>query len=138
MHTVDLFFEFGLVGEVGKSTDIGIEFGVGEAEVFLVCLAAETVYRDFVDEFGRESEEYKALLQSAYEARWQGDTEFRDVLQATNGYKLTHKIGKKDRRETVLTEDEFIEHLDILRDRHNDKSIVLTIPQIIQVKQNRR
>lgn len=88
--------------------------------------------------FGRESEEYKALLQSAYEARWQGDTEFRDVLQATNGYKLTHKIGKKDRRETVLTEDEFIEHLDILRDRHNDKSIVLTIPQIIQVKQNRR
>ena len=83
--------------------------------------------------FGRMSEEYKVLLQSAYEARWQGDPEFRDVLQATNGYKLTHKIGKKDRGETVLTEDEFIEHLDILRDRHNDKSIVLTIPQIIQI-----
>ena len=83
--------------------------------------------------FGRTSEEYKVLLQSAYEARWHGDPEFRDVLQATNGYKLTHKIGKKDRSETVLTEDEFIEHLDILRDRHNDKSIVLTIPQIIQI-----
>ena len=81
--------------------------------------------------FGRESAEYKALLGAAYEARWQGDAEFRDVLRATNGYRLTHKVGKKDRHETVLTEDEFIEHLDILRDRHNDKNIALPIPQLI-------
>ena len=83
--------------------------------------------------FDRRSEEYQALLQAAYEARWLGDPEFRDVLQITNGYKLTHKIGKKDLKETVLTEDEFIRHLDILRDRHNDKSIILTISQICQI-----
>lgn len=83
--------------------------------------------------FDRMSEEYQALLQAAYEARWQGDPEFRDVLQITNGYKLTHKIGKKDLSGTVLTEDEFIKHLDILRDRHNDKRIILTISQIIQI-----
>ena len=82
--------------------------------------------------FERLSAEYKVLLERVYEAKYKSDPEYRAVLQATNGYVLTHKVGKTNPMETVLTGDEFIEQLDILRDKFNDKSRKLTISQIIQ------
>ena len=82
--------------------------------------------------FERLSAEYKGLLERVYEAKYKSDPEYRAVLQATNGYVLTHKVGKTNPMETVLTGDEFTEQLDILRDKFNDKSRKLTIPQIIQ------
>ena len=88
-------------------------------------------------QYNRYSEEYKKLLRAAYEAKYLSDAEFQDVLQSTNGYKLTHKIGKTDKNDTVLTEEEFIEQLDILRNKYNIKTQKISILEILKKYQSR-
>lgn len=63
----------------------------------------------------RYSKEFQELLDRAYTAKYTYDKDFRDTLSQSRGYTLTHKIGKTSPEETVLTEQEFIEHLDALR-----------------------
>ncbi len=74
----------------------------------------------------RNSKDYQELLDKAYMAKYSYDKEFRDVLNFSKGFKLTHKIGKTSPEETVLTEEEFIQHLNTLR---NPKSL----PDILKV-----
>lgn len=64
----------------------------------------------------RYSDEYQYFLASAYEAMTKNKI-FVDALINTNGAMLTHQLGRKDPRKTILTEYEFIFHLQRCRDR---------------------
>jgi len=65
-------------------------------------------------EYERESEEYQQLLDRAYDALSQ-NTSFQKALLATNDSPLTHKIGRSNPKETILTEREFCSRLEKLR-----------------------
>ena len=58
----------------------------------------------------RYSDEYQCFLDEAYKALCNNKT-FVDALIKANGVELTHYIGRKDMRKTVLTEYEFISRL---------------------------
>ena len=66
--------------------------------------------------FKRESDEYQNLLNRAYNALYE-NSGFRKALEATNGAKLTHSIGKNKIQDTVLTVSEFCSRLTYLRDK---------------------
>ena len=61
MQTVDFFAEFGLVREIGLVTDIAVEFSVGKSEIFLVRVTAQTIDRNFMYEFVRQTESFADL-----------------------------------------------------------------------------
>lgn len=63
--------------------------------------------------YKRTSEEFDALRLGAFTALL-SDPQFRAALLAARGKKLTHSIGKHNKRTTVLTEEEFIGFLDII------------------------
>lgn len=63
----------------------------------------------------RGSSEYKAFIEELYNAVFSQCLEFRKSLAASGDVIFTHKIGKTERRETVLTRDEFIGQLNRLR-----------------------
>ena len=67
--------------------------------------------------YNRNSKEYQDLLNRVYEAKFLQDKEFRNVLKLSKGYKLTHDIGKSNPHETILTDKEFVDNLDLLRNR---------------------
>lgn len=69
-------------------------------------------------ELKRQSEEYWALLQGAYEAMSQQCELFRNALLSTKDKKLYHLKGVKDPTKTILTEKEFCTLLTELRDKH--------------------
>ena len=64
--------------------------------------------------FSRFGEEYQTLLTRAYSALAQCP-DFVAALAAADGAELCHSAGCRDRRHTVLTEQEFIAHLNALR-----------------------
>lgn len=64
----------------------------------------------------RESIPFLSLISSAYAEMARQSTEFRIALKSTLGAKLVHSIGKNDTKKTILTEDEFIYCLDLLRE----------------------
>ena len=66
--------------------------------------------------FKRDSIEYKELLTKSYDALFKNEG-FRKALAATKGSTLTHSVGKRAKRKTVLTEKEFIFQLLRLRKR---------------------
>ena len=65
----------------------------------------------------RYSDEYQRFLDSAYEALCSNAT-FIKALKSSEGAVLTHEIGKKDTRKTILTEYEFISRLQKCRDKN--------------------
>lgn len=67
-------------------------------------------------EICRFSDEYQALIEEIFTAAYQQDESFRKSLRETGLSKLTHEIGKKSPKYTVLTEDEFCNILMKLRD----------------------
>lgn len=67
-------------------------------------------------EYPRQGDEYKELLTRAYDALFQNKS-FQKALKSTNNAILKHSIGKSNPRETVLTETEFIYHLNRLRNK---------------------
>lgn len=67
-------------------------------------------------EFARDSDEYQQLLDRAFEALATNEG-FQRALLATGDATLTHSIGKRKITETVLTTQEFVSRLRILRDR---------------------
>ena len=74
--------------------------------------------------YKRESPEFDNLRLSAYEALF-SNQKFRDALLSTNENVLIHTLGSHDKRKTILTEEEFIEYLNILRNngqKGKDKS----------------
>lgn len=64
----------------------------------------------------RGSDEFDALITRAFDKRFE-NPHFRWVLFFTLGRALRHSIGKRDKSETVLTEQEFIWQLERLRMR---------------------
>lgn len=64
--------------------------------------------------FSRFGEEYQTLLTRAYSAL-SLCPDFAAALDAADGAELCHSIGCRDPRYTVLTEQEFIAHLNALR-----------------------
>lgn len=65
----------------------------------------------------RFSEDYDNLLQRAYRAKFDQDLLFRSALEATKDKTLIHSIGKHSKEETILTEEEFINLLNHLRNQ---------------------
>ncbi len=69
----------------------------------------------------RESKEYQSFLKRLFEARYLADAEYRSALYDTRNFKLTHSIGKHDKSQTNLTEEEFIGMLNHLRTKFHIK-----------------
>jgi predicted NAD-dependent protein-ADP-ribosyltransferase YbiA (DUF1768 family) len=67
-------------------------------------------------EYDRESDEYQALLDRAYESL-AGNDSFRRALLVSGDAVLTHEIGRTNPKETVLTRSEFCGRLMRLRAR---------------------
>ena len=65
------------------------------------------------NEIKRESLEYQELLNKAFRELLKNE-EFKDALLSTKGYILKHSIGKINKKETVLTKNEFCSILKML------------------------
>jgi len=65
----------------------------------------------------RESDEYQALLDGAYEALFTQNKKAAKALLATQNANLTHSLGRRKMSETVLTKQEFCSRLMNMRDR---------------------
>ncbi len=65
----------------------------------------------------RESEEFSRLIHRAYDEMYKQNPAFREALEASGERELSHKIGKNDKRKTILTIDEFLFELYRLRDK---------------------
>ncbi|NLT19211.1 MAG: hypothetical protein GXY10_07405, partial [Clostridiales bacterium] len=64
----------------------------------------------------RDSQEFGALIKKAYTQMYNENPDFREALTSTRGKTLTHDIGKKRKRETILTIEEYIDCLMNLRE----------------------
>lgn len=84
--------------------------------------------------FSRDSKEYQRLLKRAYKARYKQDDAFRNALLSTGEKPLKHTIGKTDINETILTTDEFISNLQILRKNGQRFNILKFIKTIVSGK----
>lgn len=62
----------------------------------------------------RSSPEFENLLADAYKSLYL-NPQFRAALESTQGEVLSHSMGKHNKRKTILTEEEFITLLDMLR-----------------------
>jgi predicted NAD-dependent protein-ADP-ribosyltransferase YbiA (DUF1768 family) len=67
--------------------------------------------------YDRLSDDYQGLLDRAFDALFEQALRFRTALSATGRAILTHRIGKSDPCETILTASEFCSRLDRLRAR---------------------
>ena len=65
-------------------------------------------------EYARGSPEYQTLLDRAFNCIAK-NTKFCSTLAATNNANITHSLGKKNKRDTVLTQQEFCSRLQKLR-----------------------
>ena len=66
-------------------------------------------------EFPRGSDEYQELLDQAYLALARQSPEFRKALMDTGEMQLTHTIGRSSPMDTILTQREFCNRLEALR-----------------------
>ena len=69
----------------------------------------------------RMSKEYQNFLKRVFEARYLADQDFRNAIQDTKDFVLTHSIGKHNKAETCLTEEEFIGMLSHLKTKFKVK-----------------
>ena len=74
----------------------------------------------------RYSEELQDIISDAYQAKYGQDRVFRAVLNSSRGHTLTHTIGKNDPTDTILTEEEFINHLNFLREQKPKQNRIKT------------
>ena len=65
--------------------------------------------------FGRETDEFRQLVRSAYQALFNQNRQFRSALLATKNKRLFHSHGLTDPKKTILTEQEFCAFLTELR-----------------------
>ena len=68
------------------------------------------------EEYDRFGKEYQKLLDRAYEALSENDG-FARALLATRNAILTHTIGRRRKKETILTVSEFCGRLMVIRER---------------------
>lgn len=69
-------------------------------------------------EINRQSTEYDDLIRRAYDAMFE-NTSFQAALKAAGNAVFSHSMGKNDPSKTVLTEREFVRHLNRLRNKLN-------------------
>lgn len=65
--------------------------------------------------YPRESDEYQALLDRAYQTMCEQNSSFRKALLASGDAIFTHNMGSHDPTQTVLTPREFTERLRLMR-----------------------
>lgn len=63
----------------------------------------------------RDSDEYQAMLDEAYDCLFAQNEGARNALLATNNATLTHSIGRRKINETILTQQEFCSRLTSIR-----------------------
>ncbi len=63
----------------------------------------------------RNSEAFTVLILRAYQEMYKADATFRKALQDAKGHTLRHTMGKHDKMQTILTEDEFLFCLQFLQ-----------------------
>ena len=63
----------------------------------------------------RHGEEYQMLLDELYGQCYAQNSSFRQALADTKQYEFQHTIGSIDKERTILTIDEFISRLEVLR-----------------------
>lgn len=81
----------------------------------------QTLYWQGV-KYPRDSKEYQELLDRAYFELGK-NPKFRKALEATRYSKLTHSIGKRKIKETVITERELCSRLENLREMYRKENI---------------
>lgn len=74
--------------------------------------------------YKRDSDEYQRLLDRAYTAMFDQSSPAYRALMATGNANLTHSIGKKKKKDTVLTESEFTSRLMQIRHMFDVKSFM--------------
>lgn len=84
--------------------------------------------------YNRESKSFDRLIKRAYKAKYEADPLFRKALKATQNYTLTHTIGKQSKKETILTEQEFIDILTNLRDKNQITKFKLALKKLLKMK----
>ena len=72
--------------------------------------------------YRRESDEYQHLIDRLYLAVFEQDEHFRKDILKAGTYRIEHRIGSRDPKETVLTEAEFIGRLKMLYGRTMNKT----------------
>lgn len=75
---------------------------------------AQTLYWNG-EEYPRDSVDYQQLLDRLYTEVYNQNSSFISDLYATGAQKLIHSLGKSDPSETILTEREFCDRLEKLR-----------------------
>ena len=70
--------------------------------------------------YPRRSDDYKRLISRIYDAAFEQDTSFREDLSALKGKKISHRMGRTNPSQTILTRNEFIEQLERLMARVKD------------------
>ena len=73
----------------------------------------------------RFSEEYTELIKRAYSQMSKENPDYCEILKSTEGYSLSHSIGKRFKDETVLTEEEFVYHLSTIRENLLNQDIAV-------------
>lgn len=75
-------------------------------------------------EIKRDSKEYQKLLDEAYENMFFQNESAKKALLATQNANLTHSIGKKKKKDTILTEQEFCSRLMKIRTRLKNEELL--------------
>lgn len=105
-HVIDQRQAFRLHGIAAKR--IGAKYPIGKNQIMY--------YRGV--KFNRHSEFYSKLLHRAFEKCFAQNDTFKDALAECKDFELIHSIGKTDPTDTILTNDEFIGILNMLREKY--------------------
>lgn len=69
----------------------------------------------------RNSEDYQLILDHFYYTLYEQNSEFRQALVETGLTSFEHSIGKTSKHNTILTKDEYLTRLNLLKDMEFDK-----------------
>lgn len=78
----------------------------------------EVYYKDIV--INRHTKEYDDMITAAFDALYTNE-DFKQALKESGDCKLTHTIGKTAKHKTLLSQKEFIGHLNRLRDKLKER-----------------
>ncbi len=69
------------------------------------------------------SDDLQVLIDRAYDEMYQQCPQFRQALLDTGSGTIVHSMGKKNMKETILTEYQFVRRLNYLRGLHTNPSV---------------
>ena len=68
--------------------------------------------------YRRQGQAFAALIERAYREMYAQCPDFRQALADSRGITLAHTVGSHDKKQTILTEEEFIYQLNQLRENN--------------------